>query len=127
MTSSSWARGSAGSPPRSTTATATARTRSILLIDPLPDFGGHAHRNEFHVTDATTGSDVLMLRNGGAVNLDSPRTWGDPSGALLDVPPTDAALDLLDYLGVDLEAFPSTSGPGPAVELRAHRAAALPA
>lgn len=85
---------------------------SILLIDPLPDFGGHAHRNEFHVTDATTGSDVLMLRNGGAVNLDSPRTWGDPSGALLDVPPTDAALDLLDYLGVDLEAFPSTSGPG---------------
>src|SRR5690349_17371230 len=23
----------------------------ILIIDPLPDFGGHAHRNEFHVTD----------------------------------------------------------------------------
>ena len=22
----------------------------ILIIDPLPDFGGHAHRNEFHVS-----------------------------------------------------------------------------
>lgn len=85
---------------------------TILLLDPLPDFGGHAHRNEFHVQDATTGSDVMMLRNGGAVNLDSPRTWGNQSGALLDVPPTEAALDLLDYLGVDLNAFPSTSGPG---------------
>lgn len=84
----------------------------ILLIDPLPDFGGHAHRNEFHVTDATTGNDVLMLRNGGAVNLDSPRTWSQVSGAQLDVPPAQAALDILDFLGVDLEAFPSTSGPG---------------
>jgi len=84
----------------------------ILLIDPLPDFGGHAHRNEFHVTDATTGDDVLMLRNGGAVNLDSPRTWSQVSGALLDVPPAEAALDILDYLGIDLTAFPSTSGPG---------------
>lgn len=84
----------------------------ILLIDPLPDFGGHAHRNEFHVSDATTGNDVLMLRNGGAVNFDSPRTWGQRSGAALDVPPAQAALDLIDFLGVDLDAFPSTSGPG---------------
>ena len=53
------------------------------------------------------GSDVMMLRNGGAVNLDSPRTWGEPSGAFLDVPRTQAALDLLDYLGIDLDAFPS--------------------
>ena len=84
----------------------------ILIVDPLPDFGGHSHRNEFQTRDATTGSDVMMLRNGGAVNLDSPRTWGDPSGAFLDVPPTQAALDLLDYLDIDLTAFPSTTGPG---------------
>ncbi|KAB7741858.1 NAD(P)-binding protein [Nostocoides sp. F2B08] len=84
----------------------------ILLVDPLPDFGGHAHRNEFLTPNAATGSDVLMLRTGGAVNLDSPYTWSETSGAFLDVPPSDAALDILDYLGVDLTAFPSTSGPG---------------
>ena len=85
---------------------------TILLVDPLSDFGGHAHRNEFHVEDATTGADVMMLRNGGAVNFDSPNTWGITSGAQLDVPPSQAALDLIDYLGVDLVAFPSTQGPG---------------
>ena len=37
----------------------------ILLIDPLPDFGGHSHRNEFHISGRT------LLRNGGTVNLDS--------------------------------------------------------
>lgn len=84
----------------------------ILILDPLADFGGHAHRNEFHVTDPTNGSDVTMLRNGGAVNFDSPSTWGNTSGALKDVPPTEAALDLINYLGIDLNAFPSTTGPG---------------
>jgi hypothetical protein len=54
----------------------------------------------------------MQLRTGGAVNLDSPYTWSETSGAFLDVPPSDAALDILDYLGVDLTAFPSTSGPG---------------
>src|SRR4051812_4367652 len=29
----------------------------ILLIDPLPDFGGHSHRNEFHIGNRT------LLRN----------------------------------------------------------------
>jgi spermidine dehydrogenase len=49
----------------------------ILLLDPLPDFGGHSHRNEFHIPDATTGGgDVMVLRNGGTVNLDSIGTWG---------------------------------------------------
>jgi spermidine dehydrogenase len=84
----------------------------ILLVDPLPDFGGHAHRNEFHTRDATTGSDVMMLRYGGAINFDSPGSWSETSGALLDVPPSQAGLDILDYLGVDLRNFPSTSGPG---------------
>jgi spermidine dehydrogenase len=37
----------------------------ILLIDSLPDFGGHSHRNEFHIPDATNGgADVMLLRNG---------------------------------------------------------------
>ena len=84
----------------------------ILLVDPLPDFGGHAHRNEFITRNAVTGADQLLLRTGGAVNLDSPYTWSETSGAFLDVPPSDAALDILDYLDVDLNAFPSTSGPG---------------
>lgn len=84
----------------------------ILLVDPLPDFGGHAHRNEFVTPNAVTGVDQMQLRTGGAVNLDSPYTWSETSGAFLDVPPSDAALEILDYLGVDLAAFPSTSGPG---------------
>ncbi len=84
----------------------------ILLVDPLPDFGGHAHRNEFHTTDATTGSDVMMLRYGGAINFDSPGSWSETSGAFLDVPPSEAGLDILDYLDIDLRNFPSTSGPG---------------
>ena len=52
----------------------------ILLIDPLPDFGGHSHRNEFHIGDTT------LLRNGGTVNLDSIGTWNRPAGSLLDIP-----------------------------------------
>jgi hypothetical protein len=48
----------------------------ILLIDSLPDFGGHSHRNEFHIPDATNGgADVMLLRNGGTVNLDSIGAW----------------------------------------------------
>ena len=40
----------------------------MLLLDPLPDFGGHSHRNEFHVPNAAAdGADVLILRNGGTV------------------------------------------------------------
>lgn len=80
----------------------------ILLIDPLPDFGGHATRNEFHVRD------VLMLRNGGAVNMDSIGTWNRPAGPLLDIPGAygQPALDLLAFLGVDTANFPSTAGPG---------------
>jgi spermidine dehydrogenase len=52
----------------------------ILLIDPLPDFGGHSHRNEFHIGGTT------LLRNSGTVNLDSIGTWNRPAGGLLDIP-----------------------------------------
>jgi spermidine dehydrogenase len=84
--------------------------RKILILDPLADFGGHSHRNEFHVPDAGNGgADVMILRNGGTVNLDSIGTWGTPSGAFLDVPPQSAALDILDFCGVDPDNFPTTS------------------
>jgi spermidine dehydrogenase len=80
----------------------------ILLIDPLSDFGGHSHRNEFHIGDTT------LLRNGGTVNLDSIGTWNRPAGSLLDIPGSygQPALDLLAFCGVDPANFPSTAGPG---------------
>jgi spermidine dehydrogenase len=85
----------------------------ILVLDPLEDFGGHSHRNEFHIPDASAGNaDVLILRNGGVFNLDSVGSWDEPSGAFLDVPPNQPALDLLDFCGVDPNNFPSTTGPG---------------
>ena len=52
----------------------------ILLLDPLPDFGGHSHRNEFHVGPTT------FLKNGGTVNLDSTGRWAETTGGLLDIP-----------------------------------------
>ena len=64
--------------PRSSTATASASSK-ILLLDPLRDFGGDSHRNEFHIGDTT------ILRNGGTVNLDTVTTWNEPAGALLDI------------------------------------------
>ncbi len=83
----------------------------ILVLDPLEDFGGHSHRNEFHIP-GSGNADVMILRNGGTVNLDSIGTWDEPSGAFLDVPPNQPALDLLDFCEVDPDNFPSTSGPG---------------
>ncbi|MQA74675.1 MAG: NAD(P)-binding protein [Solirubrobacterales bacterium] len=76
----------------------------ILLIDPLPDFGGHSHRNEFHIPNqAAGGEDVMILRNGGTVNLDSIGTWNQPTGNLMDIPGEygQSALDLLEFCGVD--------------------------
>ena len=59
----------------------------ILLLDQLPDFGGNSHRNEFHVPDAFRGgADVMTLRNGGTVNLDSIGAWNQPQGGLMDIP-----------------------------------------
>ena len=51
------------------------------MLDPLPDFGGHSHRNEFHIPNAAAGgADLMLLRNGGTVNLDSVGTWNQPAG-----------------------------------------------
>jgi len=77
----------------------------ILLIDPLPDFGGHSHRNEFHIGDST------LLRNGGTVNLDSIGTWNRPAGSLLDIPGSygQPALDMLAFCGVTPNSFPSSA------------------
>jgi spermidine dehydrogenase len=77
----------------------------ILLIDPLPDFGGHSHRNEFHI------GDTMLLRNGGTVNLDSIGTWNRPAGSLLDIPGSygQPALDMLAFCGVDPNNFPSSA------------------
>jgi spermidine dehydrogenase len=85
----------------------------ILLIDPLPDFGGHSHRNEFHIPDAANGNaDLMVLRNGGTVNLDSIGTWNkDAGGPLQDIPGSygQPALDMLAFCGVDPsdDAFPA--------------------
>ena len=86
--------------------------KKVLLLDPLPDFGGHSHRNEFHVPHA--GGDLTILRNGGTVNLDSIGAWNQPAGGLLDIPGSygQPALDMLAFCGVDPNAFPSSSTPG---------------
>ena len=78
----------------------------ILLIDPMADFGGHSHRNEWHIPNqAAGGSDVMILRNGGTVNLDSIGTWNEDTGNLMDIPGEygQPALDLLEFCGVDWE------------------------
>ena len=76
----------------------------ILLLDQLPDFGGNSHRNEFHVPDAFRGgTDVMTLRNGGTVNLDSIGAWNTPQGGLMDIPGSygQPAVDMLAWAGVD--------------------------
>ncbi len=87
----------------------------VLLVDSLPDFGGHSHRNEFHIPDASNGgADVMILRNGGTVNLDSIGAWNQPQGGQLDIPGSSGqpAVDMLAFCGVDPDNFPSSSGPG---------------
>ena len=76
----------------------------ILLLDQLPDFGGNSHRNEFHVPDGFRGgADVMTLRNGGTVNLDSIGAWNQPQGALMDIPGSygQPAVNILGWAGVD--------------------------
>jgi spermidine dehydrogenase len=87
----------------------------ILLLDPLPDFGGHSQRNEFHVPNAAAGGEnVMLLRNGGTVNLDSIGAWTRPAGPFLDIPGPygQPALDILEFCGVDYVNFPATAAPG---------------
>ena len=74
----------------------------ILLIDSLPDFGGHSHRNEFHSPDASSGgADVMLLRNGGTVNLDSIGTWNQDGPSGIPGSYGQPAIDFLDWAGVD--------------------------
>ena len=83
--------------------------KTVLLLDPLPDFGGHSHRNEFHVPNAAAGgADLMLLRNGGTVNLDSIGAWNQPAGGLLDIPGSygQPALDMLEFCGVDPGQLP---------------------
>ena len=84
--------------------------KRVLVLDPLPDFGGHSHRNEFHVPNAAAGgADLMILRNGGTVNLDSIGAWNQPAGSRLDIPGSygQPALDMLTYCGVDPHNFPA--------------------
>jgi spermidine dehydrogenase len=79
----------------------------ILLLDAMEDYGGHSARNRFDVPTAGGGT-LSLIRNAGTVNLDSVGTWNQPTGGLLDIPGSygQPALDLLDYCGVDIDAFP---------------------
>src|SRR5450755_1434692 len=55
----------------------TSAGSRILILDNHDDFGGHAKRNEFHL------SGELHLMNGGTLEIDSPRPYGPIPAALL--------------------------------------------
>lgn len=60
--------------------------RTVLLLDPHDDFGGHAKRNEFRVDGK------LLIGYGGSESLQSPHSeWSE------------VALELLKDLGVDID------------------------
>jgi spermidine dehydrogenase len=87
--------------------------KRILIIDALPDFGGHSHRNEFHIPNAANGNaDVLTLRNGGTVNLDSIGTWGQDGPSGIPGSYGQPALDFLDWAGVDTDTAEKWQGGG---------------
>jgi spermidine dehydrogenase len=102
----------------------------ILILDPLPDFGGHSHRNEFHIPDATRGgADVMLLRNGGTVNLDSVGAWNQPQGGVPASIPAgygQPAVDMLAFCGVDPDNFPNARGPGIPSALGLHQVLLFP-
>src|SRR5580658_2182084 len=64
----------------------SANTR-ILILDNHDDFGGHAKRNEFQIGGRT------LLRNGGTLEIDSPRPYDA------------AAAGLIKELGIDVAAL----------------------
>jgi hypothetical protein len=81
----------------------------ILLVDPLPDFGGHSHRNEFHIHDATSGGgDAAAQRRHREPRFG--RQLEQAANGLLDIPGSygQPALDMLAFCGVtpDEESFP---------------------
>jgi spermidine dehydrogenase len=77
--------------------------KRILILDALPDFGGHSHRNEFHIPNAADGGrDVMTLRNGGTVNLDSIGSWNKPGPSGIPGSYGQPAVDFLAWAGVDI-------------------------
>ena len=89
--------------------------RRILLIDALPDFGGHSHRNEFHIPNAAnSNADVLTLRNGGTVNLDSIGTWNQDGPSGIPGSYGQPAIDFLAWAGVDTATATKWQGGGAA-------------
>ena len=104
--------------------------KKILIIDQLPDFGGHSHRNEFHVPNAANGgADVMTLRNGGTVNLDSIGSWGKDAPGGIPGSYGQHAVDFLDWAGVDFTSATTWQNGGAAgipASLRPLPAAALP-
>ena len=102
----------------------------ILLIDQLPDFGGHSHRNEFHVPDAANGGADVM-RCATAARSTSTASAPGTSRAPADIPGSygQPAVDLLDLAGVDFTSATPWQNGGAAGHPRLVRprpAAALP-
>jgi spermidine dehydrogenase len=79
----------------------------ILILDNHDDFGGHAKRNEFHL------SGELHLMNGGTLEIDSPRPYGPIPAALLTT------------LGIDVESLAKTTQHPKFYEQRGLKAAAF--
>ena len=77
--------------------------KRILIVDALPDFGGHSHRNEWHIPNAANGNaDVTILRNGGTVNLDSIGSWNRDAPGGIPGSYGQPAVDFLAWAGVDV-------------------------
>src|ERR1700727_1042364 len=68
-------------------AQASGKSPRILVLDNHDDFGGHAKRNEFQIGGRT------LLRNGGTLEIDSPRPYDA------------AAAGLIKELGIDVAAL----------------------
>ncbi|HEV7357852.1 MAG TPA: NAD(P)/FAD-dependent oxidoreductase [Steroidobacteraceae bacterium] len=79
----------------------------ILILDNHDDFGGHAKRNEFHL------SGELHLMNGGTLECDSPRPYGPIPAALLST------------LGIDMARLVKTTQHPKFYEQRGLKAAAF--
>lgn len=89
--------------------------KKILILEALPDFGGNSHRNEFHIPNAANGgADVLTLRNGGTVNLDSIGTWNQDGPSGIPGSYGQPAIDFLSWAGVDTATASKWQGGGAA-------------
>ena len=112
-TSSSSAPARAGSPRRSGTGTGSAPDSKILLIDSLPDFGGHSHRNEFHIPDAANGGarrdDPAQRRDGEPGQHRRRGTSRRAASSTSRAPTASRPSTCSAICGVDPDNFPSSS------------------